>query len=101
GIFHLALLDITREADVMMRPQDQAGPFTSEKLPDRLHLFWCRFLFRDHVIQAEHHERVRVRKNSFVDRQFVSGLVDPLKDGYGVATRLAHYLLERHPGLKK
>lgn len=79
-IFHLALLHIARQADVVVRSNDYARPLTREKLPDRLDLFWCCFLFRDHMIQAKHHKRVRVCKNPFVDGQLISGLINPLEN---------------------
>ena len=56
------------------------------------------FLLGDEVVQAEHHQRVRVCKNSLIDREFVPCLVDALVDGHRMTGRLAHDLLEREGG---
>ena len=52
------------------------------------------FLFGDEVVQAEHHQRVRVGQHPFVNRQLVAGLIDALKHGDGMPGRLTDDLLE-------
>ena len=54
------------------------------------------FLLRDHVIKTEHHESVRIREYSVVDRQFLSGLVDPLVDSDRLPGNLSDDRLEAH-----
>ena len=46
-------------------------------------------LFRGKMVQSEHHQRIGVGQNSFVDRQFVACLVDALEDGNRMAGDLA------------
>ena len=55
-------------------------------------------LLGDEVVQAEHHQRVRVGEDSLVDRQLVARLVDALVDGHRMPGRLAHDLLEGEGG---
>ena len=82
------------EADVVVRGEQQAGPFAFEPLADRVDFARLRFLFGDEVVQAEHHQRVRVGQHPFVNRQLVAGLVDALKHGDGMPGRLTDDLLE-------
>ena len=98
AIFHLPLLRVAGEADVVVRGEQQAGPFALEPLADRVDLARLRFLLGDEVVQAEHHQRVRVGQHPFVNRQPVTGLVDALEHGDGVPGRLADDLLEGKRG---
>ena len=46
------------------------------------------------MVEPEHHERVGVGENAFIDRQLVAGLVDALEDGDRMASSFAGDLLE-------
>ena len=94
AIFHLPLLQVAGEADVVVRGEQQAGPFALEPLADRVDFVRFGFLFGDEVVQAEHHQRVGVGQHPFVNRQLVAGLVDALEHGDRMAGRLADDLLE-------
>ena len=85
-------------------PTSWCGPRTRQ-VPSRLRN--CRtasissgrgLLLRDHVVQAEHEQRVRVGEHPLVERKCEAGLVDPLEHGDHMPRRLADELLERHPG---
>ena len=93
-VFHLALLHVAGEADVVVRRQDQAGAFPVEPLADGVDFPLIGFLLGDEVIQPEHHQRVRVCKNSFIDRELVPCLVDALINSHWMIGRLAYELLE-------
>jgi hypothetical protein len=67
------LLQIRRTADVVVRSKDEAGSFTTEKIPDRFDLSRGGLLFGEHVIQSEDHECVGVAEDPFVQRQFLAG----------------------------
>ena len=68
-VLHVAHLQIVRRADVVVGPEDQAGPFAAEKLPDRLDFFRRGLLLRDHMVETEHEQRVRVGEHPLVERQ--------------------------------
>ena len=82
----------------MVRSEQQAGAFALEPLADRRDFLRRRFLFGKEMVEAEHHERVGVRQNSFIDRQLVAGLVDSLENGDRMAGYLAGDLLEAERG---
>ena len=46
------------------------------------------------MIEAEHHQRVRVVENARVDRKFLPRLVDALVHGDRMARQLSNQLLE-------
>ena len=79
-VLHGALLQIGGTADIMVRSKDETSAFTAEKMPDCIDFFRGGLLFGEHVIQAEDHERVGVAEDPLVQRQFLSGLINPLKD---------------------
>ena len=79
-VLHGAFFQIGRTADIMVRSKDETRSFTAEKLPYSLDLFRRRLLFGEHVIQPEDHESVGVAEDPLVQRQFLTGLIDPLKD---------------------
>ena len=93
-ILHLALLHVTGEAHVMVRREEQARAFPVEPLPDRVDFSRLGLLLGHEVIQTEHHQRVRVCENAFVDREFVPRLVNALVNGDRLAGNLAHDLLK-------
>ncbi len=69
-----------------------------EPFRDRRGLLGCGLLFRQQMVEAEHHERVGVGQHAFVDREPVAGLVDALEDGDRVSGRLLGQLLEGQRG---
>ncbi len=69
-----------------------------EPFRDRRDLLGCGLLFRQQMVEAEHHERVGVGQHAFVDREPVAGLVDALEDGDGVPGGLSRELLEGEGG---
>src|SRR5437868_359093 len=81
----------------MMGADDEAGPFTLEKLAKRFDLLGRGPLLGDQVIETEDEERVGVVQNSLVEWLRKPRLVDPLKHGDGVSRDLAHEVLELHP----
>ena len=97
-VFHLALLDVVGEADIMVRRQQQAGAFALEPFADRRDFVRRGLLLGKNVVQAEHHERVGVGQNPFVDWQLVAGLIDALEHGDGMAGDFAGNLLEAERG---
>ena len=48
------------------------------------------------MIETEHHQGVRVREHSFIDRQFLPGLVDALVNYDRLPGNLADNRLEAH-----
>ena len=84
-----------------MRRKQQAGAFTLEPLAYRCDLFWCRLLFGKKVVESEHQERVGISQNPFVNRQFVTRLVDALEHGDRVASCFTGNLLEPERGAVK
>src|SRR4051812_43662781 len=77
-VFHGALAEIRRNADIVVRAEDQASSFPCEELPNCFDLVRRCFLLSDDVVESEDHHRVCVRKNPLVKRQFLPGLIDPL-----------------------
>ena len=98
AVFHLALLHVAREADVVVRREDQAGAFPLEPLPDRLDLALPGFLLGYEMVQTKDHQGVGVGKNSLIDRELVPCLVDALVNSHRVIGRLTHDLLESDRG---
>ena len=94
AVFHLPLLQVAREADIVMRGEQQAGAFAFEPLANGLDFLRCGFLFGKEVVQPEHQERVGVGQNPFVNRQLVAGLIDALEHSDRVAGGFAGDLLE-------
>src|ERR1700746_2275160 len=93
-VFHLALLHITGEADVMVGRQQQAGAFSLQPFADRGNFLRIRLLLGENVVESEHHESIGVREYALIDRQLESGLVDTLEHGDRMAGRLAGNSLE-------
>ena len=54
-IFHLALLHVTGEADVMMGCQQEAGAVPLQPFADRSDLLWRRLLLGENMVEPEHH----------------------------------------------
>ena len=82
-VLHRALLQSARTPTSWCGPRMRQVPSRREKLPQRLDLFRRGFLFGDHVIQAEDHQRVGVGEDSLVERQSLAGLIDALIDCTG------------------
>ena len=81
-----------------MRREQQAGAFALEPLANGGDFLRRGFLFGKKVVQPEHHERVGVGQNPFVNRQLVARLVDALEHGDRMAGGLAGNLLEAERG---
>ena len=88
-VLHVALLQVVRGADVVVRPENDARSLASEERAQRLDLLGRGLLFGDHMVEPEDHQRVGVGEDPLVDRQFLSGLIDALVDGHGLARYLA------------
>ena len=54
-VFHLALFQITGEADVMVGRQQQAGAFSLQPFADRSNLLRSRLLLTENMVESEHH----------------------------------------------
>ena len=93
-IFHLSLLHVAGEADIMMGCKEEAGAVPLQPFADRRDLLRRRLLFGENMVEPEHHQGVGVSENAFVDRQLVAGLVDPLEDGDRMVRCFAGDLLE-------
>ncbi len=93
-ILHLSLLHVAGEADVMMGRKQETGAVPLQPFADRGNLLRRRLLFGENMVESEHHQRVGVGQNTFIDRQLESGLVDALEDGDRMASRFASDLLE-------
>ena len=97
-VLHVPDLGIVRHADLVVRAQDQTGPFTPQELPDGLDLFRRGLLLGDHVIQSKHEQGVGIRQGPLVEGQLEAGLVDPLEHREALPGGLTDELLERGPG---
>src|SRR5262249_21839875 len=93
-VLHLALLHVAGETDIVMRREQQAGPFPFQPFPDGANLIWCSGLLGYQMVETKHHQRIRVGQNPFVYRQLVSGLVDALEYSNRMTGGLACQLLE-------
>jgi hypothetical protein len=93
-VFHLALLQVVGEVDILVRREQEAGALTFEPVANRCDFFRCGLLFGKKMVESEHQERVGVRQNPFVNRQFVARLVDALEHCDRVAGSFAGNLLE-------
>ena len=88
-VFHLALLEVVGETDIVVRREQQAGSFALEPLADGRDFFWRGLLLGKEVVESKHHERVGICQNPFVDRQLESRLINALKNGHRMAGGLA------------
>ncbi len=100
-VFHLALLHVVGEADIVVRREQQAGAFALEPLANRCDFLRRGLLLGKKMVEPEHHERVGVSQNPFVNRQLVARLVDALEHGDRVAGCFAGNLLEAERGAVK
>ena len=78
----------------MVWGEQQTGSFAFEPFADRVDFARLRLLFGDEMVQAEHHQRVRVGQHPFINRQLIAGLIDALKNGDRMPRRLPDDLLE-------
>src|SRR5262245_37715416 len=93
-VLQLPLLRIFRKSHIVMGPEQKTGPFSLQPLADRLDLTCGCLLFGNQVIETEHHQRVRVRQDSFVYWKLVPGLVDPLKYSNRMSCDFPYHLLK-------
>ncbi len=100
-IFHLALLEVLGETDVVMRGEQEAGIFAFEPFADCLHFGRFGVLFGDQVVEAENQQGVGIGEDAFINDEFVTGLVDALIDGDGLAGGFAGELLKGEGGAVK
>lgn len=59
-VFHIAYFKIRRRADVVMRREYETRPFAAQKILERCDFRLRRFFFRNHVVEAEYYECVRI-----------------------------------------
>ena len=78
-VFHLALLEVVGETDIVVRREQQAGAFALEPLADGRDFLWRGFLLGKEVVESKHHERVGICEDPFVNRQLEARLVDALE----------------------
>ena len=100
-IFHLTLLHIAGKANVVMRGEQKTSAFALEPLADGRDFVACGFLLGREMVESEHHERVGIGQNAFVDRKLVSSLVNALEHSDRVAGGFAGNLLEAERGAVK
>ncbi len=98
SVFHGANLRVRRRADVVVRPEDQAGPFPGEKSLDRLDLRPAGLLLVHEVVESEHHERVGIVEDALVERRRLTCLIHALVDRDGMSSNLLDHLLEPDEG---
>ena len=97
-VLHRPLFEIERRTDIVMRTEDEARAFASEEVLKGLDFFGRCFLIGGEVVESEHHHRVGVGKDAFVDREFLSGLIHTLIDRDRLARGLADHALKTHEG---
>ena len=93
-VFHRPLLQIVRHADIVVRTENQARAFPLEPFAHGFDFLRRGLLLGHQVIEAEHHQRVRIVEDARVDRQLLSRLVDALVDGHGMSRQFSDQLLE-------
>src|SRR4051812_21675994 len=93
-VFLRTHLRVRRHTYVMVRAEDQACTFAREEVLYRCDLVGRSFLFGDHVVQAEDHERVGVSEDAFINRQSLASLVYSLINGDGLSRHFTNYALE-------
>ena len=81
------------EAHIMMRREQQARSLTLEPLADGA-ISSGKLPVLKEVVQAEHHDRIGIRQDPFVDRQLVAYLIDALEHRDRMAGDFASDLLE-------
>ena len=97
-VFHLALLEVVGEADIMVRREQQACAFALEPLLDGRDFLRRGFLLGKEVVESKHHERVGICENPFVNWQLETRLVNALENGNSMAGGLAGNTLEVERG---
>ena len=65
----------------MVRADHEAGPFARQELTHRLDLLGRGVLLGDHVVEAEHEQRVGIGEHALVEREREARLVDALEHG--------------------
>jgi hypothetical protein len=75
-ILHLALLEIARKADVVMRGQEEACILALQPIANGLDFLWRRRLLGNKVVESKDHQGVGVGEYPFVDRQSVARLIN-------------------------
>jgi hypothetical protein len=93
-VLHRPLLEIARHADVVVRTENQARAVAFQPRTQRLDLRRSRILLRHQVVEAKHHQRVRIVEDTRVDRQLLTRLIDALVHGHRLPGQLADQLLE-------
>ena len=95
-VLHVAHVRIVGRANVVVRSEDQARPFASEKCAKRLNLFGSRLLIGNQVVESVDHQRIGVREDPLVNRQLLPRLIHSLVDGHGLARYFANSALKVH-----
>src|SRR5688572_2224952 len=93
-VFHVAHFGIIRNADFVMRSQNQARSLPLEKLLQRFDLCRGRFLLSDVMVQAENQQSVRVCEDALIEGKFEARMIDALKQRHRMSRSLADKLLE-------
>ena len=78
----------------MVRAENQACSVAFEPVAQRFDLFCGSLLFRNEMVEAEHHQGVRIVEDARVDRELLPRLVDTLVHGDGMSRQLTDQLLE-------
>ena len=93
-VFQGPFLEIVRHAHIVVRAENQAPAFAFEPIADGVDFLWGRLLLGDQMIEAEHHQGVRIVENARVDGKFLARLVDALVHGNWMSGQLSNQLLE-------
>src|ERR1700732_235862 len=97
-VFHLALIEVVGETDIVVRREQQAGAFALEPLASGRDFLWRGFLPGREVVEAKHHVLVGLCEDSVVNRQLKTRLVNALENADRMAGGLARNLLEAERG---
>src|SRR5215471_17743473 len=100
-VLHVAHLQILGNTHVMVWTEDETSSFAPEKLPNCFDFLRLCILIRDHMVQPEHHDSIRVCQYPFVERKLEPSLIDALKHRDDMPCSLTYELLERYPGPEK
>src|SRR5215471_14406140 len=85
----------------MVRTEDETSSFASKKLSNCFDFIEPCILIRDHMVQPEHQNSIRICQYPFVERKLEPSLIDALKHRDNMPCSLTYKLLKRHPGPEK
>src|SRR5258708_11866436 len=100
-VLNVSSFQVVGRSDVVMGSQNQAGSFALEELPRRIDFIRARLLACTHAVESPEHKCVGVSEHSFIKRQLIPSLINPLIHRNGVTCALGHDVLEGQPGAEE